>query len=195
MSQVWKAKQELQALRVLSCRARAEAMKEKKEWISRWDFLRMVQEKRIAAGLCVRCGGPKDEEDEKGCCAECKDKLRLESMARNQSLIRQRLCISCKLENDSGFQKCDDCRRKHSEQTKARTQKRIANGVCTKCGKIPSVKGKRLCPKCLDISRRHSRNRYTDRKSRGICLSCGENSLRFVYCLNCRRKKTQKVTG
>jgi hypothetical protein len=80
---------------------------------------------------------------------------------------------------------------KQRDDKKRRSEKRIAAGLCIRCGE-PVVPGRRQCQKHLDYCRTKSRQYYNEnpgrdyalkkvrrarRKAQGLCVYCGEPAL------------------
>ena len=108
------------------------------------------------------------------------------------------LCIECRNDNNS--------RRRNATASKVSAyHRRKSGGLCTKCGKMESVKGMTLCKDCLDKHREYyrihkeqfaqgKRDLYNSRKSRGECVKCGILKInKETFCPNCLHKRAQTV--
>lgn len=107
-------------------------------------------------GLCPRCGKNKLFGDEKEC-LECKEKA-YEAVMKNRNK--------------------DDYNKTHREWARKEHQKRIENGICTRCGKRKPDFGYKTCGICRakDTETRRIRNykseKRSDRIKRGLCYFC-----------------------
>ena len=111
---------------------------------------------RAAKGLCPRCGdGP--PAPERSVCDSCAEKRNKASRARDA-----RLRAEGKPRRDP-----DRARGSGRKRSRRETAKRIAQGLCTRCGKAPIVPGRASCEPCLEKRRASDRARYAAGKAAG----------------------------
>ena len=148
-------------------------MKSKKEYNAEY------YRKRRENGLCPRCGKPMDRNGY--LCSKCLEKDR-EYRRENRKFCREnKICPVCQKEKLFGDEKqCASCRaynydyhRKNPVSKEKRRiynatfrerqnklyQKRVANGICTRCGKFKAALGKKKCALCLEKDEVVHRNR------------------------------------
>lgn len=135
---------------------------------------RTTRRNRLAAGLCIRCGGPKEgdaqecEDCRKKACQRVKD-LRLKRKSLN-------LCTVCGSVNDTTFASCSVCIVKVREKLKERGMKYVEAGMCFICGDVPREPGKQLCAECLSKQREATRKLRDSRRVSNLCIQCGKDS-------------------
>lgn len=82
------------------------------------------------------------------------------------------------------------------ENDKARYENRIANGLCVNCGKPKDRHDRRLCFTCRQQSILRTTKLHAARKSKGLCVICGnssrENRALCVNCAGLKRKRRQR---
>ena len=110
--------------------------------------------KRIARGLCPRCG-QLPPELERSLCAPCGEKRNKASRARDAKFR-----IAGKPRRDPA--KARACER---ERRRRQTAERIAHGLCPKCGRHPPEPGGSLCEPCGEKRRAADCNRYAEGKA------------------------------
>ena len=110
-------------------------------------------EQRRAAVLCPRCGAH-EPENGLALCGVCAEKRRAWDRARD---ARRRAAGIKRQRNRAG----------ERSRARQRIAKRIARGVCTKCGVNPPESGRRLCAACGEKRRAAERARYAKARSRG----------------------------
>ncbi len=117
------------------------------------------KEKRLAEGLCTKCGKHKHLANVHYCTI-CAEKGRKAAASRYKRRKRDRICIDClELVNRAGIL-CTSCLRKR-EQLR---QTRIAKGLCRNCG---AAKGERYYGFCESCRKDHvERNRLYIQKKR-----------------------------
>ena len=111
---------------------------------------------RIAQGLCPRCGdGP--PAPERSVCDPCAEKRNKASRARDARLRAQ------------GRPRRDPAKARAGERKRSRreTERRFAQGLCTRCGKAPAAPGRASCETCLEKRRADDRARYARGKAAG----------------------------
>jgi hypothetical protein len=133
------------------------------------DYIVIRRKELFGKGLCIDCGQnpaiilPNGKKLTR--CASCTEKL---SSWRNEK-IKRGLCTTCgkpakiNLDGTTGT-KCKDCAEKGEILRKNLDQRRIEQGICTRCGKNPAkinLDGTKssYCPECLEkiYKRRKSR--------------------------------------
>lgn len=103
-------------------------------------------------------------------CSKCVASFRINKFKE------QGLCSLCgKVPPEEGKKRCKICREKQSKD-KAKSRKtlgeirytnvasfrkeRADNNLCTKCGKVPPIEGKRRCQHCYSVQDVYYRNKY-----------------------------------
>ena len=134
---------------------------------------------RKESGLCPRCGKPLDRDGHY--CSECLEKEREYRSETKKFCKENGICPVCHKEKLYGDEKqCILCREYHweygiknppTDQQKEKyrnrfreTQKklyaeRVSNGICTRCGKLKVVPGRKKCGICLEKDMILHRNR------------------------------------
>lgn len=146
-------------------------------------------------GVCWQCGKEKDRD---GCyCYSCLEKKRANERETKIFLKNIGICPSCGKNRLCGEEKqCVECRAKGAERSaRIRAERgeeylkehrqygrmlydrRIKNGVCPRCGKVPDDPRYKMCSACRVKKREQSmaRNGQKDRRARtdmGICYFC-----------------------
>ena len=111
---------------------------------------------RVAQGLCPRCGdGP--PAPERSVCDPCAEKRNRASRARDA-----RLRAEGKPRRDPDKARTSECKRSRREKAK-----RIARGLCTRCGKAPAAPDRASCEPCLQKRREADRASYAAGKATG----------------------------
>ena len=116
--------------------------------------------KRVAVrrehGQCIRCGKQAPEQG-RSVCAPCAEKRRAAERARNARL------------KAAGKPRRDLEKARAYERTRARrrTAERLAQGLCTKCGRNPPEPDRRMCEPCAVKRRKAERERYGRAKAEG----------------------------
>ena len=158
--------------------------------------------KRVANGLCGRCGKPNDREN-KTTCLECSQKRVKEILEERKYYVDNGVCPRCHKNSLFGSEKvCLECKahatniiqiKRHSSQEnidkynsymsdyqKQKYAERKEQGICTRCGKR-KISDKRyvtceICRQKIADSRRIKANKETgnDRVAKGLCYWCGE---------------------
>lgn len=105
---------------------------------------------RLASGVCVRCGGPRDDGRNK--CSGCRARYRAcPSVAVRADRARNRaqlVCIEGCGTTSVDSPRCEGCRAIYALKEKERYAARKAAGVCTTgCGRKPT-RGTLICGTC-----------------------------------------------
>ena len=113
--------------------------------------------KRIALGLCPRCGASPPAPD-RTVCGPCARKRNAASRVRDARL------------RTAGKPRRDPVRAREYERERSRkeTAARHAEGICTRCGKAPAAPGGASCEPCLEKRRADDRARYAAAKAAGL---------------------------
>ncbi len=137
---------------------------------------RRCMEKRLALGLCPKCG---DEPlaPERRLCAPCGEKRRESERARYAAAT-----AAGKL---YGGRNTDGRRRIARERSRRRLQARRDAGRCTRCARRPPVEGGATCEPCRKARRTAEREQYATRRASGLCGRCGQGT--FDGDSNCVR--------
>lgn len=174
--------------------------------------------KRKENGLCPKCGGEKDREGHY--CKTCLEKYRERNRGLRQFYQSIGICPHCRKAKLFGDEKvCLECgvkiannrkppteeQRKrynaqHNAYKKSLYQERAEQGICTRCGKIKAMSGRKKCGICLEkdaIAQRKRRGVIIpayERVSFGLCYFCGEKLDRDGRtCQKCAKKMTSNL--
>lgn len=117
-------------------------------------------------GICPRCGKNELFGDEK-VCVECNAKAYEITMRSREKLGKEHY------------------NSKHSEWARNEHQRRIAEGICTRCGKRKAGGGYKTCGICRSKTRNYKRIKYGkpdrgERYEQGLCYFC-DNSVKDGY--------------
>ena len=113
--------------------------------------------RRIALGLCPRCGnGP--PAPGRAVCETCAEKRRAADRAR--AAIRHAAGIK-RIRNPKA-------RKAEYRRARERAERRVARGLCAGCGRNPHEAGRRLCGNCAQRRRAAERARYRKAKLAGL---------------------------
>lgn len=133
-------------------------------------------------GLCPRCGKPLDREGHY--CSKCVEKQRIYQKETRDFYRKNNICTVCgKVEVPKSEKICPECRANINSQRKPLTyeqkkrygerfkkqqkslyQKRIEQGICTRCGKRKAEYGRKKCKICLDKNAEINRIRLEEKK-------------------------------
>ena len=104
---------------------------------------------RVARGLCPRCGRQAPAPG-RAVCDPCAEKRRIADRAR---AAKRRA---------AGIKRVRDPKTRQTEyqRARARAAERLAQGLCSKCGRHPHEPERRLCAGCGERQRRRDRERY-----------------------------------
>lgn len=111
---------------------------------------------RIAAGQCPRCG-VRPPAPERSVCKPCAEKRNRASRTRDARL------------RAAGMPRRDPDRAREygRERSRREVKARLAEGTCTRCGKLPAAEGRSSCGPCLEKRRASDRARYAVGKAAG----------------------------
>lgn len=135
---------------------------------------RTTHRNRLAAGLCIRCGGLKEGDAKE--CASC-----LKKACQRQANLRLKrkslsLCADCGNTNDTQNACCSQCRTKALKEREHYKDTRANDGMCFNCASYECVPGKQLCFNCLSKHRDRIRDLRNQRRILSLCTECGKNS-------------------
>lgn len=157
-------------------------------------YTRKMFETRKANGLCLNCGKPMDREGRN--CIACTEKKTKYNKEVRAMFRRYGICPKCGKEKLWGDEKnCIECRTKYSERAmatrdkdhynqlhrdwaRAEHQRRIENGMCTRCNKRKADYGYKTCGVCREkgrkayIEKRSNPYRKEKRLAAGLCYFC-----------------------
>ena len=136
---------------------------------------------RVVQGLCPRCGdGP--PAPERSVCDPCAEKRNRASRTRDAKL------------RAAGKPRRDPDRARVSGRKRScrETAKRIAQGLCTRCGKAPATPGRASCEPCLATRREADRASYAAGKAAGM-LYGGANADAKRRSARAQSRKRQKA--
>ena len=111
---------------------------------------------RVAQGLCPRCGRQAPAPG-RAVCDPCAEKRRI---ADRDRAVKRRA---------AGIRRIRDPKARQAEyqRARARAAERLAQGLCSKCGRHPHEPERRLCADCGECHRRRDRERYTRARDAG----------------------------
>ena len=148
-------------------------------------FRRRTAERR-ARGLCPRCGD-RPPATARTVCEPCADKRNRTGRARDARLRAE------------GKPRRDPERARASDRERDRRQRaeRQAQGLCTKCGKVPSGPARRLCESCAGKRREADRARYAEAKATGKLYGGRdpEAKRRSARAGSCKRDNARREAG
>ena len=166
-------------------------------------------ESRKAAGICVKCGKPAEQDRVE--CSECLGKKRKYRTELSRWRKDNHICINCGNKSaEDGYTMCLQCRIDRREvnkrypdtdETKQKKRERNAEqyaqrkneGECTRCGrKLPENYDKTLCPYCRNRRNRRERERshITGRK---MPVELRGNGLYCAICLKPVEQQRKKL--
>ena len=143
-------------------------------------FRKRTAERR-AAGLCPGCGD-RPPAPERALCGDCAGKRNRAGRARDARLRAE------------GKPRRDSARARGYERKRTRREreKRRAQGLCIRCGKLPAVPGRASCEPCLEKRREAERARYAAGKAAGLPYGGADPDARRKYA-RARSKRVQKA--
>lgn len=119
---------------------------------NRTEYHKQYRSQRKEAGLCCRCGNPKEDSVHTYCSA-CRDEYTRLAKERYQKLKEQGLCVECgKAKAQSGLL-CPSCKDVQKNSATKRYTERKVNKACFNCGSeriLQSTLGKKrqFCEDC-----------------------------------------------
>lgn len=111
--------------------------------------------------------------------------------------LRQGRCPNCGGQRPiaPGHKSCAECMEKERQRKREEREFRLANGLCTRCGRPRDDERYNTCERCRnrDADRERNRKRYNILKLRGMCVRCGERAAEAgkVMCKLCRKRTNQ----
>lgn len=154
--------------------------------------------------MCLKCGNPLDREGIY--CAECRRVINSGQHDRREWYREHGICPRCgknDIMGDEGM--CPECRARsyevnmrsrerlgkdhynatHSQWARNEHQRRIAEGICTRCGKRKADGGYKTCGICRERDRNKKLMKYgkpdrKDRAAQGLCFFC-DNPIKDGY--------------
>ena len=151
---------------VIEGRTRCEVCAEKERQCKK-----RIHDRRVAEGVCVKCGRPRDDERYKTC-SRCRNKdvfYKRNDKVRYDQRKESGMCVDCgERAALAGHILCNRCRNKRKVNNRKndpgwakkyeRRQQLILAGLCIDCSK-PTLNGKQRCPTCIE-ARRDSTRKY-----------------------------------
>ena len=120
--------------------------------------------KRIAQGLCTRCGKAPAAPD-RASCESC--------LATRREADRTSYAAGKAAGMLYGGTNADAKRRSARAQSRKRQKARREAALCIRCGQHPPVEGGTTCGPCRDRRQAAERQQYAERRARGLCTTCG----------------------
>ena len=120
--------------------------------------------KRIAQGLCTRCGKAPAAPD-RASCESC--------LATRREADRTSYAAGKAAGMLYGGANADAKRRSARAQSRKRQKARREAALCIRCGQHPPVEGGTTCGPCRDRRQAAERQQYAERRARGLCTTCG----------------------
>ena len=111
---------------------------------------------RVARGLCPRCGRQAPA-PARAVCDPCAEKRRIADRAR----AAKRRAAGIKRVRDP------KARQTEYQRAKSKAAERLAQGLCSRCGRQPHEPERRLCAGCGERQRRRDRERYARARDAG----------------------------
>lgn len=168
------------------------------------EITQRFRKRRKEQGLCLKCGRPLDRNGTY--CKECRKVLTDENTERRHWYQDNGICPRCGKNDLFGDEKvCPECNAKayeiimrsrerlgkehynnqHNEWARNNHQKRIEQGVCTRCGKRKADSGYKTCGICRAKTRNYKRIKYgkpdrNERYKQGLCYFC-DNPIKAGY--------------
>lgn len=121
-------------------------------------------DRRVARGLCGKCGRHPHEPDRR-LCAGCGERQRRRD--------RERYARARDAAELYGGKPVTAKRRQARQRSRQRQHARRAAGRCIRCGRGRPVDGGSSCGPCLEERRRSDRKTYAARRAAGLCTRCG----------------------
>ena len=111
---------------------------------------------RVARGMCPRCGRQSPAPGG-AVCDPCAEKRRIADRIRDAK------------RRAAGIKRVRDPKARQTEyqRAKAKAAKRLAQGLCSKCGRHPYEPERKLCAGCSERRRRRDRERYAKARDAG----------------------------
>ena len=152
------------------------------ENMTQQEYSKKHYQMRKSNGLCPRCGNKLDRIGHY--CEECKEKVRIYNRETRAFYKSIGICPQCRKEKLFGDEKsCIECRQKNYERESTITDKqmkiyrenfkekqkilykeRSEKGICTRCGKLKVVPGRKKCGLCLEKDRL-SHTKYYEKRA------------------------------
>lgn len=125
-------------------------------------------QRRKEAGLCVKCGGDREDSPTLAC-PDCREKRNRQARERNQKRREKGACPQCGEDHASETVYCPTC---HEQRQKVDRRAREGD-QCQFCDN--TAEGTR-CEECKKKRRERREKRVERRAEQGLCTSCGDNS-------------------
>lgn len=126
---------------------------------------------RIAAGLCGKCGQPR-QPGEKSLCAGCSEKERQRATVKREKSNATGMCSACgSRPKVDGKSRCEQCLHSGAASQRRKAEQRKREGLCPSCGE-PAMPGKTVCQGCSEKMTKVSAARYHERRAEGKCSYC-----------------------
>ncbi len=123
--------------------------------------------KRLARGICTRCGKLPPEPGLK-LCRRCGEKRRAAEKARRaRARAEGRIYAGRDPETTRRAARAADKRRRRTRRDA---------GLCTACGSRRPADGRSVCEPCREEQRAIERQRYAVRRAAGRCVRCGQST-------------------
>ena len=161
---------------------------------------RVRYRERRERGVCIQCGrvpafqGGGRCERHRERYLEHKRKARAERRWRNQKFVNCEICGAL-LRKNGNVKYCRPCSvdRNGAWHLRRRRKQFKETGLCTQCGKAPSVKDRIFCEECSAKKLGDHRRIYHERKREGLCTQCGKiPEGKTQMCEECRLNKKKK---
>lgn len=114
-------------------------------------------------------------------------------MAKFHSTVQRRRaegkCLSCENAPENGHSYCAVHLAEARQYGKAKRKRRLAQGICPDCGKLPLAPNRTRCAKCI-AKAKAARNEL---RLRGLCTTCKKNKVKpgYYLCELCRKKNSE----
>ena len=108
------------------------------------DKYRRQKARRLLPGRCCECGA-QPRVTGKARCRKCIARQR----RYRKKVVKRGGCIGCSAMATPGRQRCAACSAVAKMHNATREARRVAAGVCVRCGQAPAREGRRRCEPCL----------------------------------------------
>lgn len=116
--------------------------------------------------------------------------------AKTKGIAMCRVCKDRPVRQGGGY-RCEECKSSNGDGCQRLYWKRVAQGLCSRCGEGPPRPGKRSCQGCTDAQIARLAVRYVRLKAAGRCVACNRHAVwrGLVLCLRCYRKSRKRVNS
>ena len=147
-------------------------------------YQKAYRARRVAAGLCSKCGQPTDRAPAGADCSRCIEAGRVARNERYERRMASGRCVQCNGRKlDVTGAKCEPC----LEKARGRRKR----GRCAACYK--RIASGSRCAACRVSGLRAAKAKYRERRRKSLCVQCGKPVAKFAACLQCRTKTAARL--